>query len=255
MLFDTHCHVHDEAYNGDRDDVIQRAFQSGVQYMMFPGTDIPTSAAAVELARRYDGVYAAVGIHPEEAAEITDEAFAQIRYWITHEPKVVALGEVGLDYHWPEPSREIQKKVFIEQVKMAVELDIPIDIHDREAHGDMMDILHTYGKGIRGVFHCYSGSLEMAQELMKMGFYFGFTGTTVFPNSKKVKRLAAELPLERILIETDSPYLTPPPYRGKRNEPRYVQYVAAEIARLRNMETSEVARITLENGKRIFQIN
>jgi TatD DNase family protein len=161
---------------------------------------------------------------------------------------------VGLDYHWKEPSRDIQKDVFIEQVKMAVELDIPLDIHDREAHGDVMDILRQYGQGVRGVFHCYSGSLEMAQELLKMGFYFGFTGTVVFPKSKKLKAIAAALPLDRILIETDCPYLTPPPYRGRRNEPAYVQYVAAELAALRDLSVAEIEQITLENGKRIFGI-
>lgn len=234
--------------------MIQRALDTGLAYMMCPGTDMPTSASAVALTHQYRQVYAAVGIHPEEAAKVTPESFDQIRKWVQTEPKVVAIGEVGLDYHWPEPSHEIQQEVFIEQVKMAVELDVPIDIHDREAHGDTMDILQKYGKGIRGVFHCYSGSLEMAEQLIKMGFYIGFTGTMVFPKSKKLKRIVSELPMDRILIETDCPYLTPPPYRGKRNEPAYVQYVAAEIARLRDMDVAEVQRKTLENGKRIFGI-
>lgn len=254
MLFDTHCHVNDEAYEQDREAMLQRAFAAGVQYMMCPGTDVRTSAEAVAMSRAYDQIYAAVGIHPEDAASSTPEGMAQIRKWLQDEPKVVAIGEVGLDYHWPEPSREIQQAVFIEQVKMAVELDVPIDIHDREAHGDVMDILRQYGKGLRGVFHCYSGSLEMAQELIKMGFYIGFTGTMVFPKSKKLKRIAAELPLDRILVETDCPYLTPPPYRGKRNEPAYVRYVADELALLRDMDPEEIQRITLENGKRIFGI-
>lgn len=255
MLFDTHCHINDEAYEKDRETMLSRAFSEGVQYMMCPGTDVKTSAEVVALSHVYKQVYAAVGIHPEDAASATPEGFDQIREWIRTEPKVVAIGEVGLDYHWPEPSHDIQKAVFIEQVKMAVELDIPIDIHDREAHGDTMDILRQYGQGIRGVFHCYSGSLEMTEELLRMGFYFGFTGTTVFPNSKKLKKIAASLPMNRILIETDCPYLTPPPYRGKRNEPSYVQYVAEEIARLRDMSVAEVQRITLENGRRIFEIS
>lgn len=254
MLFDTHCHVNDEAYAVDREAMLQRAFTTGLTYMMCPGTDIKTSAESVAMTHQYKQIYAAVGIHPEEAASATPEGFEQIRQWIQTEPKVVAIGEVGLDYHWPEPSHEIQQEVFIKQVQMAVELDVPIDIHDREAHGDTMDILRQYGKGIRGVFHCYSGSLEMAEELIKMGFYIGFTGTMVFPKSTKLKRIVSELPMDRILIETDCPYLTPPPYRGKRNEPAYVQYVAAEIARLRNMDVADVQRITLENGKRIFGI-
>ncbi len=254
MLFDTHCHVNDEAYEQDREAMLQRAFAAGVQYMMCPGTDVRTSAEAVAMSRAYEQIYAAVGIHPEDAASATPEGMAQIRKWLQEEPKVVAIGEVGLDYHWPEPAREVQQAVFIEQVKMAVELDVPIDIHDREAHGDVMDILRQYGKGLRGVFHCYSGSLEMAQELLNMGFYIGFTGTMVFPKSKKLKRIAAELPLDRILVETDCPYLTPPPYRGKRNEPAYVRYVADELALLRDMDPEEIQRITLENGKRIFGI-
>ena len=254
MLFDTHCHINDKPYAADRQDMLERAFAAGVQWMLCPGTDIETSAEAVALSHEYDQVYAAVGIHPEDAASATPEGFEQIRTWLKTEPKVVALGEVGLDYHWPEPSHEVQQAVFIEQVKMAVELDVPIDIHDREAHGDTMDILRQYGRGIRGVFHCYSGSLEMAQELIKMGFYIGFTGTMVFPNSKKLKRIATEIPMDRVLIETDCPYLTPPPFRGKRNEPAYVQYVAAEIAALRGMEVSDVQRLTVENGKRAFGI-
>ncbi|WP_301860201.1 TatD family hydrolase [uncultured Megasphaera sp.] len=254
MLFDTHCHINDEAYAEDREAMMERAFAAGMTYMLCPGTDIQTSAEAVALSHQYLQVYAAVGIHPEDAASATPEGFAQIRQWLQTEKKVVAIGEVGLDYHWPEPSHDIQHDVFIEQVKMAAELDVPLDIHDREAHGDTMDILRKYGKGTRGVFHCYSGSLEMAQELIKMGYYIGFTGTMVFPKSKKLKHIVCELPLDRILIETDSPYLTPPPYRGRRNEPAYVQYVAEEIARLRDMDVHEVRRITEENGRRIFGI-
>ncbi len=254
MLFDTHCHINDEAYSGDREDMVQRAFAAGVGLMMCPGTDVRTSAEAVALSRTYPQVYAAVGIHPEDAASATPEGFDQIRRWVQTEPKVVAIGEVGLDYHWPEPSHDIQQAVFIEQVKMAAALDVPLDIHDREAHGDTMDILRKYGDGVRGVFHCYSGSLEMARELIKMGFYIGFTGTMVFPKSAKLKRIVSELPMDRILIETDCPYLTPPPYRGRRNEPAYVRYVAAEIARLRGMDDAAVQQATLENGCRIFGI-
>lgn len=254
MLFDTHCHITDDSYKNDWEDMMQRAREAGMTYMMCPGTDIATSAQAVALSHEYKEVYAAVGIHPEDADSATPEGFEQIRHWLKTEKKVVAIGEVGLDYHWPEPSHDIQQKVFIEQIKMALEFDIPLDIHDREAHGDTMDLLRQYGKGTRGVFHCYSGSLEMAEELIKMGYYIGFTGTMVFPKSTKLKRIAASLPMDRILIETDCPYLTPPPYRGKRNEPSYVQYVADEIARLRGMTTEEVRQITLENGKRIFGI-
>lgn len=254
MLFDTHCHVNDQAYAEDRTAVLQRAFDGGMAYMMCPATDVKTSEEVVALSRQYDQIYCAVGIHPEEAASATPEGLEEIRRLAKEEPKVVAIGEVGLDYHWPEPSHDIQKAVFIDMVKMALELDLPIDIHDREAHGDTLDILRQYGKGLRGVFHCYSGSLEMTDELLRMGFYFGFTGSMVYANSKRAKRVVSNLPMDRILIETDSPYLTPPPYRGTRNEPSYVKYVAAEIARLRDMTVEEVEQITTENAKRIFRI-
>ena len=232
MLFDTHCHVNDEAYHTDRDEMLTRAFAAGVDYLLCPGTNLETSASAVAMAHKYKQIYAAVG----------------------YDPKVVAIGEVGLDYYWPEPARELQQEVFIEQVKMAVALDVPLDIHDRDAHGDTVDILRKYGKGSRGVFHCYSGSMEMAKEVIKMGFYLGFGGTTVFPKSVKLKDIVSKVPEDRILIETDCPYLTPPPYRGRRNEPAYVRYVADEIARLRNTDTDTIQQLTLENGKRIFAI-
>ena len=239
MLFDTHCHVNDGAYAEDRPAVFDRAAAAGVGLMLCPATDMETSAQCIAMAREHDGLYAAVGIHPEEAAKAQDGDVEKLRQWIRAEEKVVAVGEVGLDYHWPEPARDIQQAVFIDMVKLAVELDVPIIIHDREAHGDTLDILRQYGKGLRGVFHCYSGSLEMTDELLRMGFYFGF---------------AAHLPLERMLIETDCPYLTPQAHRGQRNEPAYVHYVAEEIAALRGLDAAEVARVTTENAKRLFAI-
>lgn len=254
MMFDTHCHINDGAYDGDGKAMIERAIEKGVTTMLCPGTDMATSESAIALTYAWPGVYAAVGIHPEEAATAEGDYIEKLRHWVQTEKKVVAIGEVGLDYHWPEPARDIQKRVFMEQVKLAVELDVPIIIHDREAHGDTLDILRQYGKGLRGVFHCYSGSLEMTKELLRMGFYFGFTGSVVFPNSKKLKAIAEKLPMDRILIETDSPYLTPPPHRGERNEPAYVAYVASEIARLRHMDVSAVMNATQENGKRLFSL-
>ena len=221
MLFDTHCHINDSAYDTDRPDVLARAAEAGVGLMLCPATDMATSQACIDLANGHDGVYAAVGIHPELAATA---------------------------------ERDVQQAVFIDMVKLAVELDVPIIIHDREAHGDTLDILRQYGKGIRGVFHCYSGSLEMTAELLRMGFYFGFDGPLTYPNSKRARRVAENLPLDRILIETDSPYLTPQAHRGQRNEPAYVRYVAEELAALRGIRAEEAVRITAENGRRLFNL-
>lgn len=254
MLFDTHCHLYDAAYDADRPAVLERARAAGIGRMLCPATDRQSSEACVELARHYDGIYAAVGIHPQEAGRVQPGDIEAIRRMAEQEPSVVAIGEVGLDYHCDTPARDTQKEIFIEMIGLARDLDLPIDIHDREAHGDTMEILRQYGKGLRGVFHCYSGSLEMTTELIRMGFYFGFTGTVVFPNSKRAKQVASRIPMERLLIETDSPYLTPPPYRGRRNEPAYVRYVAEEIARLRGLDVEYVTSQTTANGLQVFGI-
>lgn len=254
MLFDTHCHLYDTAYNADRPAVLERARAAGIGRMLCPATDRQSSEACVELARHYDGIYAAVGIHPQEAGRVQPGDIEAIRRMAEQEPSVVAIGEVGLDYHYDTPARDTQKEIFIEMIGLARDLDLPIDIHDREAHGDTMEILRRYGKGLRGVFHCYSGSMEMTTELIRMGFYFGFTGTVVFPNSKRAKQVASRIPMERLLIETDSPYLTPPPYRGRRNEPAYVRYVAEEIARLRGLDVEYVISQTTANGLQVFGI-
>lgn len=254
MLFDTHCHLYDTVYDADRPAVLERARAAGIGRMLCPATDRQSSEACVELARHYDGIYAAVGIHPQEAGRVQPGDIEAIRRMAEQEPSVVAIGEVGLDYHYDTPARDTQKEIFIEMIGLARDLDLPIDIHDREAHGDTMEILRQYGKGLRGVFHCYSGSLEMTTELIRMGFYFGFTGTVVFPNSKRAKQVASRIPMERILIETDSPYLTPPPYRGRRNEPAYVRYVAEEIARLRGLDVEYVISQTTANGLQVFGI-
>lgn len=254
MLFDTHCHLYDTAYDADRPAVLERARAAGIGRMLCPAMDRQSSEACVELARHYDGIYAAVGIHPQEAGRVQPGDIEAIRRMAEQEPSVVAIGEVGLDYHYDTPARDTQKEIFIEMIGLARDLDLPIDIHDREAHGDTMEILRRYGKGLRGVFHCYSGSLEMTTELIRMGFYFGFTGTVVFPNSKRAKQVASRIPMERLLIETDSPYLTPPPYRGRRNEPAYVRYVAEEIARLRGLDVEYVISQTTANGLQVFGI-
>lgn len=253
-MFDTHCHVNDAAFAADRPQVLARAAAAGLTTLLCPATDMETSAACLALARDIPNLYVAVGIHPELAAKFQDGDVAQLRHWLSTEEKVVAVGEVGLDYYWQETPRDVQQKLFVAMVKLAVETDKPIIIHDREAHGDTVDILRKYGKGIRGVFHCYSGSLEMTKELLKMGFYFGFDGPLTYPNSKRAKKVAAALPLDRILIETDCPYLAPQKYRGQRNEPAYVAEVAAELANLRGLDVEKIKKITEENGKRLFDI-
>ena len=252
-LWDTHAHLDDPAFAKDRKELLAQLEQD-LDGIINAGCDAPSSAMAVELAEQYPFIYAAVGYHPENLKGIAPNYLEQLAAWAVH-PKVVAIGEIGLDYYWKENEpKSVQKRVFLEQIDLAKQFDLPIIIHDREAHGDTLDILRQYGKGLRGVFHCYSGSLEMTDELLRMGFYFGFDGPLTYPNSKRAKRVAAHLPLERMLIETDCPYLTPQAHRGQRNEPAYVHYVAEEIAALRGLDAAEVARVTTENAKRLFAI-
>jgi len=218
-----------------------------------PGCDAESSRRAVALAERYDFLYAAVGIHPENCAGWVEEELAAIRELAGH-PKTVAIGEIGLDYYWEKnPPRELQQEVFRRQLQLARELDLPVIIHDREAHGDTLAILREI-PGVRGVFHCYSGSPEMARELLKMGWYLGFDGPVTYRNTRRAPEVAAAAPLDRILIETDSPYLTPLPHRGKRNDSRNVRAVAEKLAEWKGVSPEEMERITLENGRTLFSI-
>lgn len=254
MLFDTHAHLYDEKFQYDREEMLAQVFTT-VEHVVVPGEDRETSLRALELAHQYPQIYCAVGYHPHLAAQMTEEDFAQIRQWAETEEKVVAIGEIGLDYYYDNSPRDIQKEVFRRHIELAKELDLPITIHDRDAHGDVMDILRELSdERLRGILHCYSGSYEMAKELIELGFYISFAGPVVFPKSTKLKEVAARLPLERILVETDSPYLTPPPYRGRRNDPSRVYYVAEEIARLHEKPLEEVIAITTANAKKIYQI-
>lgn len=253
-LFDTHAHVNDEAFLDDRERMLEECFDSGVEYIVCPGCDRPTSESAVVLAERYTQIYAAVGLHPEEVKTAKEEDFEYYYTTAKEHPKVVAIGEIGLDYYWDTSTKDLQKEYFIRQLAIAREVDVPIIIHDRDAHGEIMDLLRLHGKGNRGIFHCYSGSYEMARQAMKMGFYISFAGPVVFPKSTSLKEVAKEIPLDRLLVETDSPYLTPPPFRGKRNDPSKTQFVVEEIARLKGIDQEELAHITLENGKTIFNI-
>ena len=251
MLFDTHAHYDASQFDADRDAVLSALPGQGVGLVVNPGCDLPSSRKAIELAGRYSFVYAAVGVHPEECAGWTDGDVDTLRE-LASSPKVVAVGEIGLDYYWEEnPPRELQKRVFRAQMALAGELGLPVIVHDREAHGDSMDIVRAFPE-VRGVFHCFSGSPEMAEELLKRGWYLGFDGPITYKNAQKAPEVAAVTPLDRIVVETDSPYLTPVPFRGKRNDSRYLPYVMEKLAEWKGISPEEMARITWENGLRLF---
>ena len=254
MLFDSHAHIDDNRFDTDRDETIQRAVQNGVKGIINIGADLASSARSVELASRYEEIYAAVGIHPHDAKDAIDSDYEMMARWVAKEPKVVAIGEIGLDYYYDWSPRDVQQAVFIRQIDLARQLGKPIIIHDRDAHGDLLTIVKKEAQGMTGVFHCFSGSLEMAQEVIRLGFYVSFAGPVTFDKSVKVKEIAAAVPLDRLLVETDSPYLTPNPYRGRRNEPAHVRFVAEEIARLRNLPLEAVAEATTANVRQLFRI-
>jgi len=254
ILFDTHAHLDSEEYDADRDEVIGRARAAGVVHIVNVGYDLDSSRRSIALAEEYDFIYAAVGIHPHGADEAGSGYLAELAKMAAH-PKVVALGEMGLDYYRNLSPRPVQKKVFREQLVLARELDLPVIIHDRDAHRDLLEILRGTRPGpAGGVLHCYSGSWEMAKECLAMGFYISIAGPVTFPNAPKMKDIAVRAYLDRLLIETDSPYLTPVPHRGKRNEPAHVAFTAAEIARLRGMEAEDLSRMCTENARNLFHI-
>ena len=250
-IFDTHAHYDSGGFNADRDEVLSSLPASGVALVVDPGCDVPSSQAAVALAEKYPHVYAAVGIHPGDCAGCTDADFEAIRTLCGHE-KVVAVGEIGLDYYWEDnPPKEFQQMVFRRQIELALELNLPVIVHDREAHGDSLAVVLDY-PALRGVFHCFSGSPEMAQELLKRGWYLGFDGPITYKNAKRAPEVAAVTPLDRIVVETDAPYLTPVPYRGKRNDSRYLPYVIEKLAEWKGVSPQEMRDITLKNGKLLF---
>ena len=253
MLFDTHAHYDDEAFDADRDAVLTALPQRGVGLILNPGCDVESSRKAVTYAAAYPHVYAAVGIHPENCGGCTAGDLAAI-HALAQQPKVVAIGEIGLDYYWEEnPPRDFQQQVLRQQLALARELALPVIIHDREAHADTLSIVREF-PGVTGVFHCFSGSPEMARELLQMGWYLGFDGPVTYKNARRAPEVAAVTPPERMLIETDSPYMTPVPYRGKRNDSGYVYLVAEKLAAWKGLAPEELARITTENGKRLFRI-
>lgn len=252
MYFDTHAHYDDKAFDEDRDELLPRLNAEGVELIIDPGCDLKSSRAAIELGEKYPFVYAAVGIHPEEIEGFSSDDLEEIRRLATH-PKCVAIGEIGLDYYWDSSHKQEQKEIFRSQLEMVKELCKPVVIHDREAHGDCMEIVRQY-PGISGVFHCFSGSAEMAKELIRLGWYIGFDGPVTYKNARKTIEVLELCPLDRLLIETDSPYLSPVPMRGKRNDSGNLKYIAEKIGEIKGISPEEAARISLENGKRLFGI-
>lgn len=254
MLFETHAHYDTERFDEDRPEVLNALPAAGVGWVVDPGCDLPSSRRAVELARQYPHVYAAVGFQPEECAGYTDADLAQIRALALSEPKVVAIGEIGLDYYWPEnPDRDLQKKCFRDHMALAQELGLPVIVHDREAHADCLAMVKEF-PGVRGVFHCYSGSAEDAKTLVKLGWHLSFTGTITFKNARKAPEVIAAVPMDRIMVETDAPYMAPTPFRGKRCDSRYVYRMAETIAQIKGLTREAVEAITTENGKKLFSI-
>ena len=252
MFFDTHAHYDDRAFDDDREDLLNAVFASGVDAVINPGCDLPSSRKASELAEKYSCVWFAAGIHPEELADIPENYPDVLRSLAAH-PKCVAIGEIGLDYYWDVSQKALQKEIFEVQLDLAEELHLPVIIHDREAHGDCLETVKKH-PGVFGVFHCYSGSAEMAYELLRMGWYIGFDGPVTYKNARKTLEVLEITPLNRILIETDSPYLSPVPLRGRRNDSRNLQYIAARIAEAKNITAEEAAAVTAENAKRLFRI-
>ncbi len=252
MIFDTHAHYDDGAFDADREELLAQIHAEGVQLVVDPGCDAESNRRALELADRYDFIYAAVGFHPEELSKLTDNALEEIARLAEHE-KCVAIGEIGLDYYWDDSRREEQKALFARQLELALALDKPVIIHDREAHGDSFELVSRYS-ALRGVFHCYSGSAEMAKELLKRGWYLGFDGPVTYKNARKTLEVLEICPPERILIETDSPYLSPVPMRGKRNDSRNLRFVAEKIGEIKGLSADEIISITNANGRTLFRI-
>ena len=252
-LFDTHAHYDSGAFNTDRLEVLASMPSKGVELILNPGCDLPSSQTAVELAEKFPFVYAAVGVHPSDCEGFSQNTLDGLRT-LAARPKVRAVGEIGLDYYWKDnPPREFQREVFHAQLELAEELQLPVIVHDREAHQDCLEVVRAHPK-VTGVYHCYSGSLEDAKTLVKLGWMLSFTGVVTYKNARKSLEVIDWLPMDRIMIETDSPYLTPEPFRGKRNDSGKVYRVAEVIAQVKGLDVEEIARITLANGKRFFGI-
>lgn len=253
MIFDTHAHLDDRAFDTDRAALLSQLPGLGLALVMNPGCSLASSRAAAALAENYDYVYAAVGSHPDAADEVTEDVLEQYRLLARQCPKVRAIGEIGLDYHYEDIPRQVQQRAFRAQMALARELELPVIVHEREAHEDGMRIVEEFPQ-VTGVFHCYSGSLEMAKVLIRRGWYIGFGGVLTFKNARKAVEAASQIPLDRLVLETDCPYMSPEPFRGRRNDPGRLHLVAERLAQLRGLSAEEIENITLENGKRLYRI-
>ena len=254
MLFDTHAHMDDRAFDEDREQLLADLPSQGIALLMNPGCSLASSRNTSLLSHKYGYIYAAVGSHPDVADEVDEAVLAEYRELCKLNPKIKAIGEIGLDYHYEDIPRELQLKAFRAQMALAAELDLPVIVHERDAHEDGMKVVDEFPT-VKGVFHCYSGSAEMAKELVKRGWYIGFTGVLTFKNARKALEVVDVLPLDRIVLETDCPYMSPEPFRGKRNDPGKLYRMAEKLAERKGLPLEEVHRITVENGKRLYRID
>ena len=253
MLFDTHAHMDDRAFDEDREELLAALPQQGIGLVLNPGCSLASSRNVDALTKQYDYIYGAVGSHPDVADEVDTTVLEEYRVLCKQNPKIKAIGEIGLDYHYEDIPREIQQRAFRMQMELARELDLPVIVHERDAHEDGMKIVEEF-PAVTGVFHCYSGSAEMAKWLVARGWYIGFTGVLTFKNARKALEVAASIPLDRIVLETDCPYMSPEPFRGKRNDPGKLYRMAEKLAELRGVSLEEIHRITMGNGKKLYRI-
>ncbi len=251
-IFDSHAHYDSERYAEDRDSVLSQMPENGICAILNCASDVESAKMSIELSEKYPFIYAAVGVHPHEAEDVSDDYLSVLRELARHE-KVVAIGEMGLDYHYDFSPREDQRRVLCEQIELAKELDLPVVLHDREAHGDMYEILEKYAP-IKGVMHCFSGSVELMKQSVKLGLYIGLGGAVTFKNARVPVEVAEAVPLDRLLLETDAPYMTPVPYRSKRNDSKYIELVAEKIAEVRGISAEEVLHAAEENARRLFDL-
>ena len=253
MLFDTHAHMDDRAFEEDRQELLAALPEQGIGLLLNPGCSLVSSRNVDLLTKQYDYIYGAVGSHPDVADEVNEAVLEEYRELCKLNPKIKAIGEIGLDYHYEDIPREIQQKAFRMQMELARELNLPVIVHERDAHEDGMKIVEEFPE-VTGVFHCYSGSAEMAKWLVARGWYIGFTGVLTFKNARKALEVASSIPLDRIVLETDCPYMSPEPFRGKRNDPGKLYRMAEKLAELRGVSLEEIHRITMENGKNLYRI-